>query len=166
MCVMNNNETTLQEVSFAFTSDSLLKQLRAESSYIAHSLYTAMPEKNSVAQLILSEDVAEFVSMELKNAFANIYSALSAYLCDSSQCVADPFTVVLRMPGGRNYGIDALLLHELQRAIVTFVLARWYEYRLPDVAAQQMQLHQAAISAVRHDVFMAYGAAKRPCNYF
>lgn len=166
MCVMNNNEITLQEVSFAFTSDSLMKQLRAESSYIAHSLYTAMPEKGSVTQLVVSEDVADFVSMEVQNAFASICSALSAYLCDSSQCVTNPYTVVLRMPERRNKELDALLLHELQRAIVTFVLARWYEYKLPEVAAKQMQLHQAAISTARHDVFMAYGGAKRPCNYF
>ena len=162
----NNNTQSLDKVTFAYTYDAVAEVLMADSAYIARSLYDVAAEKPSVASIMITEDDEEFVKANIVTACTDIITRLVAYVDDDTQFDVEPYTFILRLPSSRRLAIDSLITHELLRAISAFVLARWYESRLPDVAMRQQQLYDAAIAMLRHDVFMARGKVHRTTTYF
>lgn len=161
----NNNSCICEEVSFAITYSAIEEVLMADSSYIARSLYDVAAEKSSVLPIIITADDREFILSRVLQACNHIATNLVAYIAHDTQFAHEPYTFVLHLPVQRNVAIDALISHELLRAIVAYVLAGWYELRLPDMASRQWQLYEAAIAMIRHDVFMAQGRVRRACNY-
>lgn len=163
---MKMNNIDCEVVSFDFTFDNIAEELSAESSYIASSFFAMAAEKQSVQSLVMTEDENTFARNALRKAYVAISARLMAYLSPLSMMDYEECKIRLVLPSGRREDIDALIRHELQRALVTYVLARWYEYRSPEVAARQMALYEAAVSMVMHDIFMAYGGMKRGTSYF
>ena len=121
----------------------------SDSSYIARSLYDVAAEKPQVTPLIITEDDKPFIVGQLTQACADIVTRLAAYIAEETQFEDEPYTFVFTLPTCRNASVDALIRHELLRAIVTYVLTRWYEVRLPAVAAREQQLYDAAIAMLR-----------------
>ncbi len=159
------NCNTVEDVTFSFTSHILLEMARADSSYIATSLYAVAAEKSDVMPFVITEDEMPFVLACLRNAYNELLTRLMAYVGEGSRCNDECFEIVLKLPVARRSEIDNLIAHELQRAYVTYLLSRWYENKLPDIAMRQLQLYEAAVAMARHDIFVAYGGMKRKPHY-
>lgn len=154
-----------QEAMFSYALDALLSEIHAESSYIASSLYSIATEKQSVLPLIISQDERDFVSMNLHEAHNLIASRLAAYLSDATGIAREYYNIELLLPENRPSTIDSLISHEINRCLVSFVLAKWYENRLPDIATRQYQVFNASLAALFHDTIMARRGCKKPLNY-
>lgn len=161
----NKNNDLLEKVAFAFSYISIEEMLVADSSYIARSLYATATEKQSVASMIITEDDKQFVEANITCACVDIVTRLMAYVDAETQFDSEPYTFVFNLPKGRKITIDSLISHELMRAVSAFILSRWYDVLLPDMAARQQQLYEAAVAMVRHDIFMARGKVARPTSY-
>ena len=162
----NKNKSILEKVSFPYTYASLEESLTADSAYIARSIYDMAAEKSSVLPIIITEDDRDFITSRISRACVDIVTRLVAYIGEETQFEDEPYTFVLNLPSCRNVAIDMLISHELQRAIVAHILAGWYELRLPEMAARQWQLYEAAIAMVRHDIYMARGKVHRVGSYY
>lgn len=160
-----DNQNLHQEVVFSYILDSLSTDIHAESSYIASSLYSVAQEKASITPLIITRDETDFMRMSLAQAHNLIASRLAAYTTTSTQVQDDCYTFELLLPLGRQAAVDALIAHELQRALVNYTLARWYEYRVPECSARLMLSYEAALSSAVHDIVMARRGCKRPTHY-
>lgn len=162
----NKNKSIFEKVSFPYSYDILKESLTADSAYIARSLYDISAEKSSVVSLIITEDDHDFIASRISRACVDMVTRLVAYIGEETQFEEEPYTFVLNLPTYRNETIDMLISHELQRAVVAHVLSGWYELRLPEMAARQRQLYEAAIAMVRHDIYMARGKVYRAGSYF
>lgn len=164
---MENENVNYQDVVFSYTLDVLRVDIHAHSAYIASSLHAAAEQPMDITPFMITYDEEEWVCSELKRAFYNLLSALSAYVLPDSCIVgSDEYRFVIKLPMTRKAHNDSLITHELQRAMVSWVLTSWYSNRLPQEAARQQQLYDVAVATARHDVFMAHGGMKRECNYF
>ena len=162
----NKKDSNYEEVTYSFTYQSIEDVLTAESSYIARSLYDVAVEKPMVTSFILAEDDKHFIVPYITKAFVDIVSRLSAYAVDGTQYDDEPYVIVLKLPVGRKKGVDSLIMHELQRAVVAYILWHWYENRLPDVAMRQHQIYDASVAMALHDVYLACGGMRRRGSYF
>lgn len=162
---METNNSNLQEVVFALSEDALFTIIHGESSYIASSLYAAMTEKSDVTPFIITEDDSELLNITLSQAFNFIATALSAYTTQATGINNGMYTLELMLPIARSSTVDQLIRHEMERALVTYSLAIWYEFRVPEVAQRHAKAFTASLSALRHDVYMAHRRCKRPSNY-
>lgn len=162
---VNSVNNVSSPLRLSFTLEQLLEEAHAESAYIAHSIFTMQAEKSSVLPLILNPDHRDFARRVLDEAFAAVVTALQAYVLDGTSRTESLYEVVLQLPAQPKASVDALLMHEMERAFVTFLLSRWYECKLPQIAARQYQLFEAAIATIKHDIYMAYGGMKRPHSY-
>lgn len=163
-----NTNSTFQEVLFSYTLDALMTNLHAESAYIAMSVGAAMPDeqKSLLSSYIITDDESPFVQIALNQAHTAIKSRMLAYLADDVASDSETYAIQLFLPERRKPDYDALIMNELQRAFVTFVLARWFENKLPEVAVRQQQLYESALSTAMHDIFMLYGGMRRKCCYY
>lgn len=165
---MNTVNSAFQEVLFSYTYDVLMKSIHADSAYIAMSVGSNMPnaEKSSLSPLIITDDEAPFVRSALLQAHVAMLTRMSAYLAEQPKASDEVFAIQLFLPERRKPDYDTLIMNELLRAFVTFVLARWYEHKLPEIALQQQQLYESALSTAMHDIFMLYGGMRRRDCYF
>lgn len=162
----SNNNDNCVEVMFDYPVSNLMADVQSDSSYIASSLYGMAAEKSSVMPIIVTDDESDYVKDALARAYNAIATRVAAYLSPSSESSNTQCTIGLLLPTVRHQAVDGLIEHELRRAFVTYVLAQWYECKIPDVARRQWQLYEAAMSMAMHDIFMAYGGMKRGCSYF
>lgn len=161
---MKTDSNSLSQLVVAIDIDTLFKTAHADSSYIVNAMQ-AQAHEGSLLPYILGEGDRQFASVALADAFAHITTRLAAYIDPSTAVVGDTYNIILLLPATRPSQLDTLIAHELQRAFVTFLLSRYYELRLPEVAMRQHQLCEAAIETARHDIFMAYGGMKRRGSY-
>lgn len=162
---MKTNNCNLDKVVFALGEDALFTQIHAESSFIATSLYSAMPEKSDVTPLIITKDDSELINITLSQAFNFITTTLSAYTTEATKIDNGMYTLELMLPSSRSATIDTLIRHEMERTLITYSLAIWYEFRIPEVAQRHAKAFTASLAALRHDVLMAHRECKRPGNY-
>lgn len=165
---MKNYNSAFQEVIFSFTYDALMPVIHAESAYIAKTALLNQVEGDvrTAIDFTVTDDEEHFVRLSLQHAHTILLTRLSAYLAESTDRLADTWVVRLLLPERRKSEYDQLIMSELQRAYVTYVLACWYENSLPDVAARHRQLFDAAVSTAMHDIFMLHGGMKRKACYF
>lgn len=165
---MNTANSAFQEVLFSYTFDVLMTSVHADSAYIAMSVGATAPsdKKPSLQSLIVTDDEAPFVRTALQQAHTAMLTRMSAYLAEQPAAEEDVYAIQLYLPERRKSEYDTLIMNELQRAFVTFVLARWYEHKLPDVAVQQQRLYESAVASAMHDIFMLYGGMRRKDCYF
>lgn len=162
---MKKKKRNYQEVVFAHTFDALFKKLHAESSYMASSLYSASTEKVDVTPLIITQDESAFMRDAMRKAHNLIVSRLSGYLTDTVYPDENDFVIELILPTDRPANIDHLISHEIERMLITYALAVWYEYRHNDATNRQMHACAASLTTLLHDVLLAHKGCKRPENY-
>lgn len=163
---MNSIDNNRVEVLFECPIADIFADVMSDSSYIASSLYGAAAEKVSVMPLIVTDDESEYLNALLKRAYNVIATCAAAYLSPSSEVNSTHCVIGLLLPATRPAGVDGLIEHELRRAFATYLLAQWYEHKVPEVAQRQWQLYEAAVSMLKHDIFMAYRGMKRKGSYF
>lgn len=157
-----------ESITFAFCTDTLLREAHASSSYIAASLPAITKETPDITAFILTEDELPFVKRAVRQAQSDILSHIAAYTenCPVNTGDENLWTIILRLPSTRHKATDGLLLHELQRAFVSYILSDWFHVKFPDEAIRQKQLYEAALSTIRHDIFTAFGGVRRQGSYF
>lgn len=163
---MKKYNSKLQTVVFSHTYDALFTQIHAESSYIASSLYHSMPEKKSVTPLIITQDEEAFIRKALQQIHNLLATRLAAYTTAETRIDGDNYIIEIQMPANRNAATDHLIAHEIERSMVAYTLAAWYEYKQVPTASQQLNVCAASTTTLLHDVRMAYKGYKRPGNYF
>ena len=99
-------------------------------------------------------------------AYAAILPRLSAYAGEGSAATDEGVTFALRLPLERSESNDALLLHELRRAIVSYLLSRWFYGKSAQLAADALRRYEASVGMVLHDIRLTQAATRRPVNYF
>ena len=162
-------ESVLKEVVlFSFSEDQILRELTAESSYVAKSLVgTAELQPGWSRSIIVTEDDRPFLVRWLSDARDEMTRALSAYLSGEFASTGSRLVFAVVLPGQRARGLDESICHQLERAIVHYVLAQWFATRLPDESARRQLQYQGAMSAVKSDIRLACNRRPhRPTNYF
>ena len=138
----------------------------AESSYLAASTAALAQPEPRVSQLIITTDEMPLVHRACHEAYAAILPRLSAYAGEGSAATDEGVTFALRLPLERSESIDALLLHELRRAIVSYLLSRWFYGKSAQLAADALRRYEASVGMVLHDIRLTQAATRRPVNYF
>ena len=165
---MTTYSIAFEDVAFTYTYDELMTEINADSAYIAKSMGVSAGVDGVASSLpfIVTSDEETFVRAALSEALNVVLNRMSAYLAESRPALVGTYVVRLLLPERRKEQYDSLISNELRRALVTYVLVRWYENRLPDVALRQQQLHNAAISTAMHDIFMLYGGVRRKSCFY
>lgn len=160
-------EKPFETLSVALCYDDVLREALAESSYVAASLVAVAPEPPHVAQLIITADEMPFVRRACAEAYAAIAPRLLAYAAAGGGVDGEGLRFALALPrGGRVDGLDALLLHELRRAVVSYVLYRWYAAKSAAPAADALRRYEASVGMALHDLRLARGHVRRGSTYF
>ena len=155
-----------EDVSVAICFDDILHEALAESSYLAASTAALAQPEPRVSQLIITTDEMPLVHRACHEAYAAILPRLSAYAGEGSAATDEGVTFALRLPLERSESIDALLLHELRRAIVSYLLSRWFYGKSAQLAADALRRYEASVGLVFHDIRLTQAATRRPVNYF
>lgn len=155
-----------ETVFVAICFEEVMHEALVESSYLAASVAAVTNPVPSVSPLIMTEDEMPMIRRACEEAYAAILPQLSAYAVDGSKVSDDGLCFALRLLVKRHEAIDALLLHELRRAVVSYVLSRWYEGKLPALVADTQRRYEASIAMLLHDIHLSETATRRPVNYF
>lgn len=153
-------------VLIAVCFEDVMHEALVESSYLAASMTALTQPVPQVSSLIVTADEAPLVRRACEEAYAAILPQLSAYAADGSKVSDEGLLFALRLPVKRHEDIDALLLHELRRAVVSYVLSRWYEGKAVALAADALHRYEASVSMVLHDIRLSNETARRPVSYF
>ncbi|MFQ7039998.1 MAG: hypothetical protein ACLRRG_05555 [Barnesiella sp.] len=82
-------------------------------------------------------------------------------------CPADGgFDFILSLPCKRMKGVDAILEHHIDRALVTHVLSIWFLNRLPEQAVLQAQIHESTLSELKGDLLRCGERPRRIYRWF
>ena len=157
-----------EDLTFHFVTEVLLRELLEESSYIAKASCPADAVAGWSDAVILSEDEHLFAKRALLDAYAKVCKSLSAYLSDALPlCPADGgFDFILSLPCKRMKGVDAILEHHIDRALVTHVLSIWFLNRLPEQAVLQAQIHESTLSELKGDLLRCGERPRRIYRWF
>ena len=152
------NPFEFETVVFSFSEEQILRELIAESSYVAKSLVGQSDLKLGWSRsIIFSEDDKPFLSRWLADARDEMMRALSAYLSDESVFLSRQ----------RPLALDESICHQLERAIVHHVLNQWFATKQPEESVRRQLQYKGAMSAVKSDIRLACNRRPhRPTNYF
>ncbi len=161
-------EKALETVVFTFSKDRILRELFADSSYVAKSLVGQVELKPGwSAPLVFTEDDTPFLDRWLSDVRDEMTRSLSGYL--SGEYPVDGADVVFAvcLSPHRPMVVDESICHQLERAIVHYILAQWFAPKLLDESTRRMLQYQAALSAVKSDIRLARNRRPhRPTHYF
>lgn len=165
---MKEEHVLKEAVVFSFSEEQILRELTAESSYVAKSLAgTAELQPGWSRSIVFTEDDRPFLGRWLADARDEMTRALSAYLSGEFASTDSRVVFAVVLPEQRAQGLDESICHQLERAIVHHVLAQWFATRLPDESARRQLQYQGAMSAVKSDIGLARNRRPhRPTNYF
>ena len=166
---MNEEKRKMWEaVVFSFSEDEILRELTAESSYVAKSVAsTTELQPGWSRSIIVTEDDRPFLDRWLSDARDEMTRVLSAYLSGEIASTDSRVVFAVVLPEHRAQGLDESICHQLERAIVHYVLAQWFVTKLPDESARRQLQYQGALEAVKSDIRLARNRRPhRPTNYF
>lgn len=165
---MKDEKKVWETVLFSFSEDQILRELTAESSYVAKTLVsTAELQPGWSRSIIVSEEVRPFLGRWLSDVRDEMTRALSAYLSGDFASTESNVVFDIVLPERRAQGLDESICHQLERAIVHYVLAQWFATKLPEESARRLLQYQGALSAVKSDIGLARNRRPhRPTNYF
>lgn len=165
---MKEEHVLKEAVVFSFSEEQILRELTAESSYVAKSLAgTAELQPGWSRSIVFTEDDRPFLGRWLADARDEMTRALSAYLSGEFASTDSRVVFAVVLPEQRAQGLDESICHQLERAIVHHVLAQWFATRLPDESARRQLQYQGAMLAVKSDIGLARNRRPhRPTNYF
>ena len=158
-----------EEVTFHFTIESLMRDLLAESTYIARTRKAEDAVGGWSDDWILTDDELPLVRRGLDEAFGMMYGKLQAYVvAATARCPSDGgIDWVFRLPADRRAAVEEVLRDQLERAMGAYVLSKWYVGKDDARAAWQLQLFSSSLSAVLGDIHTVVGRrARRPANYW
>ena len=162
------NPFEFQTVVFSFSEEQILRELIAESSYVAKSLVGQSDLKLGWSRsIIFSEDDKPFLSRWLADARDEMMRALSAYLSDESVSTGTALVFAVLLSRQRPLALDESICHQLERAIVHHVLNQWFATKQPEESVRRQLQYKGAMSAVKSDIRLACNRRPhRPTNYF
>ena len=162
------NPFEFETVVFSFSEEQILRELIAESSYVAKSLVGQSGLKSGWSRsIIFSEDDKPFLSRWLADARDEMMRALSAYLSDESVSTETALVFAVLLSRQRPLALDESICHQLERAIVHHVLNQWFATKQPEESARRQLQYKGAMSAVKSDIRLACNRRPhRPTNYF
>ncbi|HJG89659.1 hypothetical protein [Barnesiella viscericola] len=165
---MKEEKKKWETVIFSFSEDQILRELTAESSYVAKSLVgTAELQPGWSRSIVVSEEDRPFLGRWLSDVRDEMTRALSAYLSGDFASTESNVVFAVVLPERRAQGLDESICHQLERAIVHAVLAQWFASKLPEESARRLLQYQGALSAVKSDIGLARNRRPhRPTNYF
>ena len=148
------NPFEFETVVFSFSEERILRELIAESSYVAKSLVGQSDLKSGWSRsIIFSED--------------EMMRALSAYLSDESVSTETTLVFAVLLSRQRPLALDESICHQLERAIVHHVLNQWFATKQPEESARRQLQYKGAMSAVKSDIRLGCNRRPhRPTNYF
>ena len=162
------NPFEFETVVFSFSEEQILRELIAESSYVAKSLVGQSGLKSGWSRsIIFSEDDKPFLSRWLADARDEMMRALSAYLSDESVSTETALVFAVLLSRQRPLALDESICHQLERAIVHHVLNQWFATKQPEESVRRQLQYKGAMSAVKSDIRLACNCRPhRPTNYF
>lgn len=162
------NPFEFETVVFSFSEEQILRELIAESSYVAKSLVGQSGLKSGWSRsIIFSEDDKPFLSRWLADARDEMMRALSAYLSDESVSTETALVFAVLLSRQRPLALDESICHQLERAIVHHVLNQWFATKQPEESVRRQLQYKGAMSAVKSDIRLACNRRPhRPTNYF
>ncbi len=162
------NPFEFETVVFSFSEEQILRELIAESSYVAKSLVGQSDLKSGWSRsIIFSEDDKPFLSRWLADARDEMMRSLSAYLSDESVSTETALVFAVLLSRQRPLALDESICHQLERAIVHHVLNQWFATKQPEESARRQLQYKGAMSAVKSDIRLACNRRPhRPTNYF
>ena len=165
---MKDEKKVWETVLFSFSEDEILRELTAESAYVAKSLVgTAELQPGWSRSIVVTEDDRLFLDRWLSDARDAMTRSLSAYLSGEFASTDNRVVFAIVLPEHRAQGLDESICHQLERAIVHHVLAQWFATKLPDESARRQLQYEGALSAVKSDIGLARNRRPhRPTNYF
>ncbi len=165
---MRKKEDLKETVVFAFSEEEILRELTVESAYVAKSMAGAADLKTGWSHaVIVSDDDRPFISRWLSDARDEMTHALSAYLSGEYASTESDVVFAVVLPQERAQGLDESICHQLERAIVHYILSQWFVTRLPEESARRQLQYQGALSTVKSDIRLACNRRPhRPTNYF
>lgn len=152
-------------VFIAICFEEVMHEALVESSYLATSVAAMSQPQPPVSSLIVTVDETPLVRRAYKEAYASILPRLSAYATQGSKVDDEGMYFALRLPLKRHEALDDLLLHELRRAIVSYVLSRWYNGKSVQLADDAMRRYEASMTMVLHDIHLSKPGTRRPVTY-
>lgn len=162
------NPFEFETVVFSFSEERILRELIAESSYVAKSLVGQSDLKSGWSRsIIFSEDNKPFLSRWLADARDEMMRALSAYLSDESVSTETALVFAVLLSRQRPLALDESICHQLERAIVHHVLNQWFATKQPEESVRRQLQYKGAMSAVKSDIRLGCNRRPhRPTNYF
>ena len=113
------NPFEFETVVFSFSEEQILRELIAESSYVAKSLVGQSDLKSGWSRsIIFSEDDKPFLSRWLADARDEMMRFLSAYLSDESVSSETALVFAVLLPRLRPLAFHASIFPQLERALV------------------------------------------------
>ena len=132
------NPFEFETVVFSFSEEQILRELIAESSYVAKSLVGQSDLKSGWSRsIIFSEDDKPFLSRWLADARDEMMRALSAYLSDESVSTETALVFAVLLSRQRPLALDESICHQLERAIVHHVLNQWFATKQPEESVRR-----------------------------
>ena len=162
------NPFEFETVVFSFSEEQILRELIAESSYVAKSLVGQSDLKSGWSRsIIFSEDDKPFLSRWLADARDEMMRSLSAYLSDESVSTETTLVFAVLLSRQRPLALDESICHQLERAIVHHVLNQWFATKQPEESVRRQLQYKGAMSAVKSDIRLGCNRRPhRPTNYF
>ena len=144
------NPFEFETVVFSFSEEQILRELIAESSYVAKSLVGQSDLKSGWSRsIIFSEDDKPFLSRWLADARDEMMRSLSAYLSDESVSTETTLVFAVLLSRQRPLALDESICHQLEESV-----------------RRQLQ-YKGAMSAVKSDIRLGCNRRPhRPTNYF
>ncbi len=163
-----NEKEKMEQVVFTFTEEEILRELFTDSSYVAKCMvhHTELQPGWSDA-IIFTEENRIFFDRWFACVRDELTRALLGYLAGEIHSTESAIVLGLILSQDRPIVIDETICHQLERAIVHYILAQWYTTTYPDESQRQWQQFHAALSAVKTDIRLARNKhPRRPMNYF
>lgn len=162
------NPFEFETVVFSFSEEQILRELIAESSYVAKSLVGQSDLKSGWSRsIIFSEDDKLFLSRWLADARDEMMRSLSAYLSDESVSTETTLVFAVLLSRQRPLALDESICHQLERAIVHHVLNQCsLRNNLRRASRRQLQYKGAMSGREERYPVGCNRRPHRPTNYF
>ncbi len=163
-----NEEEKMERVVFTFSEDEILRELLADSSYIAKCMVRQVELQPGWSDnIIFTEDNRLFFDRWFADVRDELTRSLLGYLSGEITSTDSAIVLGLILSQERPIVIDETICHQLERAIVHYILAQWYTTTYPDESQRQRAQYHAALSSVKTDIRLARNRRpRRPTNYF
>ncbi len=164
----NDQKEKMERVVFTFTEDEILRELFADSSYVAKCMVRQVELQPGWSDtIIFTEDNRPFFDRWFADVRDELTRSLLGYLAGDIESTESAIVLGIILSQERPIVIDETICHQLERAIVHYILAQWYTTTYPDESQRRWVQYHAALSSVKTDIRLGRNRhPRRPMNYF